>query len=165
MNASIISLFELTKEQLEIAQLVDQSEESDEIDQAMLQISKEQFVQKSANYLGIMSAFNGEIERFKVLKQQVDVAIKRKERVVEKLKQNLSDAVKLLGTQEVGIYKLSMRKNPGAVVIEDSSLLTDGYVTRKVVVAPDKAKIGADLKKGIVVPGASLLVSESLSIK
>jgi hypothetical protein len=51
------------------------------------------------------------------------------------------------------------------VVIEDSSLLTDGYVTRKVVVAPDKAKIGADLKKGIVVPGASLLVSESLSIK
>jgi hypothetical protein len=49
----------------------------------------------------------------------------------------------------------SLRPNRGgAVIITDEAALTDEYV--RVTRSPDKAKIGADLKDGLVVPGATL---------
>jgi len=59
-------------------------------------------------------------------------------------------------------FRFSSRKST-AVVIENEDAIPPQY--RKIVVSPDKALIGQDLKCGATIPGASLVERANLQVK
>ena len=162
------SLFELTKQQIEILELVENSETLDggidEFAEAALIINREEYVEKAHNYIAVIKEKEFNIQRGKEAKKQIDEYIKSNERVVTKLKEKLEDATKLFGPTEVGFHKLGLRKSD-ETIINDLQKLPEEFLNRKVVVTPDKAKIKKAIKSGEEVPGAELMIKQNLQIK
>lgn len=160
-----LSLFEIQKEYLELMQMIEENEGVlDEIDEAALQISQKEFVQKSSNYIGLIKHCEADLAKAIDAEAQISIFKKRKQAVIDKLKANLEQAVKLFGPVEAGFYKLSLRKSE-SVVIESQELIPKDYLTSKVVTTVDKTKIKKAIKDGLKVAGASVKESKNLQIK
>lgn len=74
------------------------------------------------------------------------------------------EAVKLHGPIQAGTRKISIRESE-SVQIEDDEKLTEPYVTKKLLIYPNKIKIREHIKLGMSVPGAELVKNQSLAIK
>ena len=62
------------------------------------------------------------------------------------------------------LLKISLRKNPGKVIIDNEQEIPAQYMRQPPPVL-DKIAIGADLKEGLIIPGVHLEVGESVSIR
>lgn len=111
-----------------------------------------------------------------VLEGQAEMAANEMERLskIKRVNQNRIESIKsyikpwLLdkgGKFKVGTWTLSTRKSTSVQTADDFN--TEGYVVEKTVVtrSPDKRKIADDLKAGIQVAGAVLVLNESVQIK
>ena len=49
---------------------------------------------------------------------------------------------------------ISVTELPGSVVITEEADIPDDYIIEKITRTPDKAALRADLKEGVVIPGA-----------
>ena len=62
-------------------------------------------------------------------------------------------------------FEIKVKKCPASVDIYDESALPEEYKRTKVEILPDKIKMLAEMKVGVVIPGANLKHNMSLSIK
>ena len=84
----------------------------------------------------------------------------------DSLREYLSDTLLVCGIEKVESpgLKLSFRKSE-AVVISDAALIPVEYLAPPKPQEPDKLAIKADLKEGVIIPGAALEQRKSLQIK
>ena len=99
-----------------------------------------------------------EIKRLQALKKQND-------NLVQRLKNNLLNAVNLFGNFEAGFLKFSTRKSVSVELDIDVNDLQKEYKTIKVTEAPDKMKIKKALEQGEEVKGCYLVTKQNLQIK
>lgn len=131
--------------------------------QAELMEIKEDFDTKVANTCAFLKAVKAEKQVFddeaKRLKEKAQVLQNKYDRVYELLATVMRETFKHKVT--VGVHTAQFQKNPPAVVIEKDPPEHYWNIVRTV----DKTRVKEDLKAGKVIPGCSLVQSESLRIK
>jgi seryl-tRNA synthetase len=160
-----MNLYEITREALELASLLETDELTPELE-AALHINQFQLQEKAANYAKVITniqsdsdAIDAEIKRLKAMKDA-------KDRAVNRLKEALREAMMVSGIDkiEAPLFKLSLRRSE-AVEVDVVEALPNDFVTRKVVVTADKVSIKEAIKRGENVTGARIVENFNLQIK
>jgi len=157
------SLFNITSEQkllmLEIESL--EGEITPDIEER-LAITESQLQQKSIAYLEVIrqkEAYNGlidaEIKRLQGLKKQTN-------NVIERLEENLLNAVKTFGNYTVGTQKFGTRKS-SQIIVDDVNSLPEKYKVIKVTESADKMLLKEALKNGEKIEG--VFIQDNLNLK
>jgi len=160
-------LYELTAEYRAVQALADDGEVSeqaivDTLDALEMEISK-----KAEGVLAIMTNVEAAIpaidEQIKRLQAMKKAAENRSAWFKGYLLTNMQamDISKI----ECPLFKITRVKGRQVVNVADESQVPDYYMVTKIISAPDKKKLLADLKAGAVIPGAEIVIgSESLRI-
>lgn len=160
-----MNLYEITREALELASLLETDELTPELEAALL-INQDQLQAKAGNYAKVITniqsdsdAIDAEIKRLKAMKDT-------KDRAVNRLKEALREAMMISGIDKIEspLFKLSLRRSE-AVEIDVVEALPNDFVTRKVVVTADKLSIKEAIKRGENITGARIIENFNLHIK
>lgn len=160
-----MKLYEITREALELASLLETDELTPELE-AALHINQFQLQEKAANYAKVIAniqsdsdAIDAEIKRLKAMKET-------KDRAVNRLKEALREAMMVSGIDKIEspLFKLSLRRSE-AVEVDVVEALPNDFVTRKVVVTADKVSIKEAIKRGENITGARIIENFNLQIK
>lgn len=157
------SLYNITLEQqilMHEIELMD-GELTPELEESLI-INKKDLEKKSIAYLAVIkekeannTLIDSEIKRLQGLK-------KRNNNILDRLKYNLLNYVKLNGAFEICFNKFGTRKST-TIEITDLDLLSNDYKTIKTTETADKKAIKDAIKNGVEVSGA--IVSENLNLK
>lgn len=159
------SLYEITREALELASLLETEELTPELEQ-MLVINQDQLQAKAGNYAkvianiqGDVDAIDNEIKRLKAMKESKDRAITR-------LKDAVKNAMLVSGIEKIEspLFKLSTRRSE-AVEVDIVEALPSQFLNVKNVVTADKVAIKDAIKRGENVFGARIIENFNLQIK
>lgn len=162
MNTSI---FQIQKEYIDIInRIIDNDAEVDDNMMNEIEQLNNQLEVKGENYYYIIKQMSGEIdiisneiERLRKLKQT-------RENIINRLKENLINAMGIMGIDKIKTEKLSIsiRENVSVDIIDEDSVESK-YVTwyRKI----DKRMIHDDIKNGVAVNGVELKKSKSLMMR
>ena len=170
-----INLYSLVEQHKAIVNaIIDNDAEVDDETFALYNETKEAGIVKMQSIFYIRDVINSEIslqdeyeKKAKDAKKKLNTAIDRLEGYLEKGLIAFCDnpnKPELVISTDKGQRKLSFRPSE-SVEITDESLLNDEYVTKKVVITPDKNKIKKDLKEGFKVEGAEFNHNQNLQIK
>ena len=160
-----MNLYEITREALELASLLETDELTPELEAALL-INQDQLQAKAGNYAKVITniqsdsdAIDAEIKRLKAMKDT-------KDRAVNRLKEALREAMMVSGIDKIEspLFKLSLRRSE-AVEVDVVEALPNDFVTRKVVVTADKVSIKEAIKRGENITGARIIENFNLQIK
>jgi len=131
--------------------------------EARLEINANQLEVKSMAYLEIIASkesfndlINNEIKRLQAMK-------KANTNLIDRLKDNLLNAVKIFGAFEVGTNKFGTRKS-STVEVDDVNALGKEYKVVKVTEQADKIAIKKALQSGINIEGCSIKEHQNLKI-
>ncbi len=159
------NLYEITRDALELASLLETEELTPELEQALV-INQEQLQAKAGNYAKVIAniqsdadAIETEIKRLKAMKES-------KERAITRLKDAVRDAmlVSSIDKIESPLFKLALRRSE-AVEVDMVEALPNAYQNVKNVVTADKIAIKEAIKRGENVYGARLIENFNLQIK
>jgi hypothetical protein len=160
-----MNLYEITREALELASLLETEELTPELEE-MLVINQEQLQAKAGNYAkvianiqGDMDAIDAEIKRLKAMKES-------KERVIDRLKEAVKNAMLVSGIDKIQspLFSLSLRRSESVEVNIPEALPLDWQV-KKVTITADKVGIKQAIKEGHSITGARIIENFSLQIK
>lgn len=168
-----MNLYQLTNNFLEVDRLISEYLENGEQELAENLVKANEIIakeieNKSTGFLYMfrnmdsqIEAIDGEIKRLQDLKKTV----KNKE---DRLKNMLKDNMETLGTKniETDLGKISIRKNPGSLVIDDMDLVPATYKEEVVTttVKVDTNLVKKLIKSGVEIEGCRLEVETSLTI-
>jgi len=160
-----MNLYEITREAMELASLLETEELTPELEQALV-INQDQLQAKANNYAKVIvniqsdaDAIDAEIKRLKAMKES-------KERAITRLKEAVKNAMLVSNIEKIEspLFKLSIRKSE-AVEVDMLEGLPSEFVNIKNVVTPDKIAIKEAIKRGEFVLGARLVDNFNLQIK
>lgn len=106
---------------------------------------------------------NAKKEAAKKLLDQAKTIEKRANSMLEYLDSNMKASG--ITQIECDLFSIKYQKNPPSVVIEDESLIDDGFIKTKTTTSVDKVAIKKALSAGDKVDGAKLQQTERLVIK
>jgi esterase/lipase len=160
-----MNLYEITRETLELASLLETEELTPELE-AMLVINQEKMEVKVNNYAKVIAniqsdseAIDQEIKRLKAMKDS-------KERAITRLKDAVREAmlVSAIDKIESPLFKLSLRRSE-AVEVDIVEALPSEFINVKNVITADKLAIKEAIKRGENITGARLIENFNLQIK
>ena len=163
LTSNFIEVDNLIEEYLEAGQddLAENLVKANEIIVREIQNKSVGFIHMFRNIDSKVDAIDGEIKRLQELKKQT----KKKE---ENLKEILKSCMETLGTKklETDLGNITIRNNPGSLVIDNEELIPKLYKQEIVTVETkiDKAALKKNIKAGIDIEGCHLEVGTSLSI-
>jgi esterase/lipase len=160
-----MNLYEITRETLELASLLETEEFTPELE-AMLVINQEKMEVKVNNYAKVIAniqsdsdAIDQEIKRLKAMKDS-------KEKAITRLKDAVREAmlVSAIDKIESPLFKLSLRRSE-SVEVDIVEALPSQFVNIKNVVTADKVAIKEAIKRGENITGARIIENFNLQIK
>ena len=160
------SLYNINNEYLDLISQVEslEGELTPELENA-LTINKADLEVKSIAYMEVIkqreslnTRIDEEIKRLQALKKSND-------NLVQRLKNNLLNAVNLFGNFEAGFLKFSTRKSKAVVVDCDVNDLHKSFKTIKVTETADKVAIKKAIESGEEVEGCYIVENINLQIK
>jgi len=160
-----MNLYEITREAMELASLLETEELTPELEQALV-INQDKLQAKANNYAKVIvniqsdaDAIDAEIKRLKAMKES-------KERAITRLKEAVKNAMLVSNIEKIEspLFKLSIRKSE-AVEVDMLEGLPSEFVNIKNVMTPDKLAIKEAIKRGEFVLGARLVDNFNLQIK
>jgi hypothetical protein len=160
-----MNLYKITKDYLEIQQILETEELTAELEQALI-LSQKQLQNKAGSYAKIIAnyqanadAADAEIKRLKQYKEQ-------NEKAVDRLKNALRESMLISGTEklESEFWKFSIRRSE-AVEVDLLEALPANYVTEKTTKSADKVAIKEAIKRGENITGARIIENFNLQIK
>lgn len=162
-----LSLYQIEKDYITLAEnLIDADGEVTDETFTALQINKEQLETKGQCYGFIVKELSGEIDIIEAEIKRLTALKSSRDKTIDRLKETLSNAMELFEIEEIKspLMKISFRKSE-SIEIENEFLLDEEYVTEKITIVPDKARIKEAIKKGEFVCGAILKQNKNLQIK
>jgi hypothetical protein len=152
-----LTLFNIKQEYLNLVSEIEDNygEVTDEQAQ-QLQINQHDLKEKIQNYDEIISAkesFNHRID------EEIDELKRKKytnQQVINRLKSNMVDSIKVFGTVDTGTYKFTVRKSV-LVDVFDKNSIPDRYQKIETVKTPDKLSIKKAIQNGELVSGCELV--------
>lgn len=165
MNSN--TLFDITREYLEVFDRIEIDEETGEILNAeeldTLQGAFDEKAESVACYIKNLDAFTKDIKE-----EEAKMAERRKsaEKKVEYFKRYLTSCLDAVGRDklETPKVKIGFRKST-QVQIDDESSLPSDFVVETVTTKPDKTAIKKAIQAGQEVTGASLIENRNIQIK
>ena len=161
------SLYNIEQEYLEIANQLEDSELSDELEQA-LAINERELQGKAIAYAYVIkeaddtvSVIDAEIKRLQALK-------KTEQNKAQRLKETISNAMNLYGITEIKTetLKLNFRRSEGVICTDDSVVIPSEFATVvPETIKPNLFAIKAAIKEGREVAGFEIEERYSLQIK
>ena len=160
-----MNLYEITREALDLAQILETEELTPELEQALI-LNQQQLQTKAggyakiiANYQANVDAADAEIKRLKEYKEFNDKA-------VDRLKNALRESMLISGIDklESDLFRLSLRRSE-AVEVDVLEALPAEFINVKNVVTADKVAIKEAIKRGENVMGARIIENFNLQIK
>jgi hypothetical protein len=158
-----MNLYNIKNEYLAIAQELTEGECTPELEQALI-ITQENLQEKAINYGYVIKNFESEVDIIEEEIKRLNALKKARINAVDKLKNNISDAMQLFGILEVKAptFKMNFRKSESVEIFEG---LDNEFITEKVSYQPDKIAIKNAIKEGRTVNGAALVTNFNLQIK
>jgi hypothetical protein len=152
-----LTLFHIKQEYLNLVSEIEDNygEVTDEQAQ-QLQINQDDLKEKMQNYDEIISAkesFNHRID------EEIDDLKRKKytnQQVIDRLKSNMVEAIKVFGTVDTGIYKFNVRKSVSVNII-DEYMVPEEYTHVKAVSSINKIAIKKSIQNGEDVDGCELV--------
>lgn len=159
------SLFEITKEVMELASLLEEGEITPELEER-LSISKEELEEKAVNYGKVIKSIDADVKTIDNELARLSALKESKVKTIDRLKESLSNAMKLFHVDkiETPLIKISFRKSE-VLEITDETLIPKYYIKKKETENTDKNQIKFDIKNGVDVPGARIVEKQNLQIK
>ena len=158
-----MNLYNIKSEYLAIANELTEGELTPELEQALI-ITQENLQEKSVNYGYVIKNFESEVDIIDEEIKRLNALKKARINAVDKLKNNISDAMQLFRILEVKAptFKMNFRKSESVEIFEG---LDQEFITEKVSYQPDKIAIKNAIKEGRTVNGAALVTNFNLQIK
>ena len=158
-----MNLYNIKSEYLAIAQELTEGELTPELEQALM-ITEANLQEKAINYGYVIKSFESEVDIIDEEIKRLNALKKARINAVEKLKNNISDAMQLFGILEVKAptFKMNFRKSESVEIYEG---LDKEFILEKVSYQPDKIAIKNAIKEGRTVNGASIVTNFNLQIK
>jgi len=158
-----MNLFNIKQEYLNIAQELAEGELTPELEK-QLEITESNLQEKAINYGYVIKNFESEVDIIDEEIKRLNALKKARINAVDKLRNNISDAMQLFGITEVKAptFKMNFRKSES---VEVSDLLDQTYIVEKISYQPDKIAIKNAIKEGKIVNGAAIIINYNLQIK
>ena len=158
-----MNLYNIKSEYLAIAQELTEGELTPELEQALM-ITEANLQEKAINYGYVIKSFESEVDIIDEEIKRLNALKKARINAVDKLKNNISDAMQLFGILEVKAptFKMNFRKSESVEIYEG---LDKEFILEKVSYQPDKIAIKNAIKEGRTVNGASIVTNFNLQIK
>lgn len=158
-----MNLYNIKQEYLQIAQELTDGELTPELE-SQLAITQENLQEKAINYGYVIKNFESEVDIIDEEIKRLNALKKSRVNAVDRLKQNISDAMQLFGILEVKAptFKMNFRKSESVEIFEG---LDQKYITEKVSYQPDKIAIKKAIQEGETVNGAAIITNFNLQIK
>ena len=167
-----MNLFNIAQERLALMAEIEANdgELSPEMEEA-LAINQADFDEKATAYFHMIRQTEGEQSAIDAESSRLALLSKSKGKMIDRLKGNLLEALKLYGHDDNGIrrfnggtFNLSTRKSTSTEIL-DESLVPDEFKVRKETFTISKTTIKNAIELGQIVPGAELKTNYSLQIK
>ena len=161
-----MNLYELTENYRNLQELLDNPEIDQEIITNALDEVGEQLEEKAENIAKLIKTLEVEVNGYKTEEKRLADRRKTLENRITGLKSYIDAAMKATGKKKFKgqLFSFNIQKNPPSVNITDSTLIPKEYYIEQEPVL-DKKTVLAELKNGVIVPGAELLQTESLRIR
>jgi hypothetical protein len=158
-----MNLYNIKSEYLNIAAQLTEGELTPELEQALM-ITESNLQEKAINYGYVIKSFESEVDIIETEIKRLNELKKARINAVEKLKNNISDAMQLFGILEIKAptFKMNFRKSEAVEIYEG---LDKEFIVEKVSYQPDKIAIKNAIKEGRTVNGASIVTNFNLQIK
>ena len=134
--------------------------------QELLSINKDELEYKGQSYAMVIKGYESDITVIDSEIQRLKDLATRRNKAIERLKNNLKAAMLLYGYDkiETPLVKLSFRKSESVEIINPAQI-DQKYLAEKVTIHIDKVGIKNDIKLGVEVEGAVLVTNQNLQIR
>jgi seryl-tRNA synthetase len=159
------NLYEITKEYLEIQQILETEELTTELNEALI-LSQSQLQSKGGGYAKIMANKQANVDGATAEMKRLKGYIDQEQKKIDRLKNALLQSMLLTGTEklESDFWRLSVRRSE-AVEVDIVEALPSQFINIKNVVTADKVAIKEAIKRGENITGARIIENFNLQIK
>lgn len=149
------SIFELTREQVELQNLIEKSELSEEMARDTLEGLAGEMSDKFEAYCAVLTKMNAQAEALKNEKERVSKLESEKKNEIARLKSFLVFAMQATEQQRVdtGLHKISLRKGRESLKSKPNAVAPDEYVITEIVEKKDAKAITQAIKDGKAIKG------------
>jgi hypothetical protein len=160
-----MNLYQITKDYLEIQQILETEELTLELEQALM-LSQKQLQTKGGGYAKIMANKQANVDGATAEMKRIKAYIEQEQKQIDRLKNALLQSMVLTGTDklECDFFRFSVRRSE-AVEVDLLEALPANYVTEKTTKSADKVAIKEAIKRGENITGARIIENFSLQIK
>lgn len=161
----MIKLYEIAENFKNLQELLeDETIPQEVVTEAINQIEGS-FDEKAENIVKYCKSIEGEIAAYKEEEKRLAAHRKSLENKVAGMKEYLLFTMVSINKKKVEtpLFKIAVKKNPAAVVIDDIEAIPDDFLVFKM--DADKKKLSERLKAGEEIAGCHIEQKESLSIK
>ncbi len=161
------NIYNITTEFLQLeAELIENGGElTPELEQSLI-INKDELQHKSIQYGYVIKSLTDNVDAIDNEIKRLQAIKKTNENAIDRLKDTLSNAMKLYDIPELKTptLKINFRKSE-QVIVHDVNSLPQMFKTIKVTEQPDKIKIKEAIKSGEDVIGCELVTIQNIQIK
>lgn len=159
------SMYEISREALEIASLLEEGELTPELE-SQLAISQKDLQNKAVNYGYVIKSFEIDISAIDEEIKRLQDLKKAKTNACERLKDTVKSAMEIYGIQKVETptMKLSFRKSSPVEIINESQIGVE-FKDFKTSISINKTRIKKAIEKGETVYGAVIKANFNLQVK
>lgn len=158
-------LYDIATEYRDLAEkILEQDGEIGEEDIERFDVLDENFFQKADNYAGLIKEVEAEIGCLAEAIERQEKRKKKRERLVEKLKDRLAQAMNVMGKDKVETLNacVSFRKSLKVEIVDEKEIPEEFF---KAVYTVNKSAIKDALKAGQAVAGAELKENKTIQIR
>lgn len=159
------SLFLISKEAMELANILQEEEFTPEIEKA-LAINQKELQTKAIDYAYVIKSFESDVTAIDEELKRLDALKKANKNAIERLKESVENAMQIYSIEKVETptMKLSLRNYPTTEILMDE-LIDDKFKKERVTISIDKAAIKKAIQSGETVEGATVEDNWKLQIK
>lgn len=161
-----MKLYELTEAYKSIWELVTDGDVDLEALEAALQQVEDDLNSKAENMAKLIKSIEANVDAIKTEEQRLAARRKALENKKDNIKQYLEMQLNIAGIGKVKtpVFTIGIQNNPPSVNVIDEAIIPKKYLVEQAPVI-DKKTLLAELKSGIVVPGAEIKQTRSLRIR
>ena len=160
-----MNLYEITKEYLEIKQILETEELTPELDQALM-LNQNQLQSKGGGYAKMMANWQANVDGATSEMKRIKDYIEQEQKKIDRLKNAMLQSMLITGIEklECEFWRFSVRRSE-AVEVDLVEALPAEFINIKNVVTADKVAIKESIKRGENITGARIIENFNLQIK
>jgi len=160
------ALYELTNEYCELFQkLSEDGFDIQTIEDTLNPIAKT-FEEKAKNVVCYINNINSDLEELENHKKNVTERITKRKKEIDFFREYIKQNMIIMNLKSIKcpLFDITIKNSMPKLIKEDEMSLPSSYIKTEIVTKIDDAALKSDLKNGLIIPGAYLEETKSLTI-